>query len=49
MLAVDIFTKQVEGVPMMLKDKDNIIAAFFELFKNLEAILKWYIQIMIQQ
>ena len=35
MLAVDIFTKQVEVVPMMLKDKDNILAAFFELFKKL--------------
>ena len=49
MLAVDIFTKQVEVVPMMLKDKDNILAAFFELFKNLVVILKWYIQTMIQQ
>ena len=35
MLAVDIFTKQVEVVPMMLKDKDNILAAFYELFKKL--------------
>ena len=45
MLAVDIFTKQVEVVPMMLKD-DNILAAFYELFQNLVAILRWYIQIM---
>ena len=35
MLAVDIFSKQVEVVPMMLKDKDNILAAFYELFKKL--------------
>ena len=34
MLAVDIFTKQVEVAPMMLKDKDNILAAFYELFKT---------------
>ena len=47
MLAVDIFTKQVEVVPMMLKDKDNILAAFYELINKLVEILKWYIQIMI--
>ena len=35
MIAVDIFTKHVEVVPMMLKDKDNILAAFYELFKKL--------------
>ena len=35
MLAVDIFTKQVEVVPMMLKDQDNIVASFYELFKKL--------------
>ena len=35
MLAVDIFTKQVEVVPMMLKNKGNILAAFYELFKKL--------------
>ena len=46
MLAVDIFTKQVEVVPMMLRDKDNILAAFYELFKNLVEILRWCIQIM---
>ena len=46
MLAVDIFTKQVEVVPMMLKDKDNILAAFLSYLKNLVEILKWYIQIM---
>ena len=45
--AVDIYTKQVEVVPIMLKDKDNIFAAFYELIKNLVAILRWYIQIMI--
>ena len=35
MLAVDICTKRVEVVPMMMKDKDNILAAFYELFKKL--------------
>ena len=35
MLAVDIITKQVEVVPMMLKDQDNILAAIYELFKKL--------------
>ena len=40
MLAVDIFTTQVEVVPIMLKDNDNILAPFFELFKKLGGNLK---------